>query len=388
MRWHATAFVLSGGQPARQRRAKTLPRVRSGDPWLLGAVAALLALGAVMVFNASYFYALEVKGDPLFFTWRHSLSLVASLVTAAFAARVPWTFWEERARILYALSVMVLAAVLLFGREENGARRWLEVPMLPLTVQPSELVKTVLVLYWARYLARRYDKLHLWWEGILPPLFLTGVLLVLLYLQPDFGTAMIFVATASGMLVIAGVRWRQIAALLLLAGVGAMVGIQAEPYRLGRIVSFLQAWEHDRGVGYQLVQSMIAVGSGGLTGVGLGASQQKLFFLPAAHTDFIFAVIAEELGLIGIAVVLGLFAVIAHRGIHIAQSHEQPFVRLLAAGLTMTLVFEAGLNFAVVLGMAPPKGLALPFVSYGGSALVGAMLRVGILWNLSRSTSS
>ncbi|MCX8073166.1 MAG: putative lipid II flippase FtsW [Candidatus Binatia bacterium] len=370
------------------QRTVAVPRLGSGDPWLLGAVAVLLALGTVMVFNASYFYARDVYGDPLFFVWRHVTYIGIGVIVATAAARRPWTFWERWARALVLFAAVALLAVLLFGREENGARRWLSLGFLPLTVQPSEFVKTILVIYLARYLARRHDKLHLWWEGILPPLFLTGVLLALLYCQPDFGTMMILAATAGGMLFVAGVSRKQIAILATLAIAGATAGILAEPYRVSRIVSFLSAWERERDVGYQLVQSMIAVGSGGLTGVGLGASQQKLFFLPAAHTDFIFALIGEELGLLGVAVVLGLFALIAQRGLRIARGHEELFVRFLACGLAITLVFEAWLNMAVVLGMAPTKGLALPFVSYGGSALVGALLRVGILWNLSRSTSS
>ncbi|GBD24876.1 putative peptidoglycan glycosyltransferase FtsW [bacterium HR30] len=365
-----------------------LARARAGDPWLIGAVALLLALGVIMVFNASYFYAREVYRDPLFFLRRHLVYLALGVVTAAVAARVPWRYWEDWARRLFFCGLLALVAVLLFGHEENGARRWLSLKVVPLTLQPAEFLKTILVVYLARFLSRHRDRLHLWSEGILPPLFLTGVPLLLVYLQPDFGTAMILAVTALGMLVVAGISWRKVGVLVLLAGVAAVVGILAEPYRIGRVLSFLSPWESERGLGYQLVQSMIAVGSGGITGVGLGSSQQKLFFLPAAHTDFIFALIGEELGLLGVTLVLALFAVIAHRGMRVALGHQEPFVRLLAAGLTITLACEASLNIAVVLGMAPTKGLALPFISYGGSALIGAMLRVGILWNLSRSTSS
>lgn len=370
------------------QRVVVSPRLRAGDPWLLGAVAILLALGIIMVFNASYFYAVQAKGDPYYFFSRHVAYVTIGVLVAAAAARVRWRFWEEWARKLFVCGLLALVAVLLFGHAQKGAVRWLALPGIPLTVQPSEFVKTFMVIFLARYLARRWQKLGLWWEGILPPLFLVGLLLALLYFQPDFGTMMILAATVAGMLLVAGITWKQTAVLGGLILVGAVFGIRAEPYRIKRILSFLFAWERGQEEGYQLVQSMIAVGSGGLTGVGLGESQQKLFFLPAAHTDFIFALIGEELGLVGIALVLALFAVIAHRGFRVARRHEEPFVRFLACGLTMTLVLEAWLNIAVVLGLAPTKGLALPFVSYGGSALIGAMLRIGILWNLSRSTSS
>ncbi|GIW45515.1 MAG: stage V sporulation protein E [Candidatus Binatia bacterium] len=386
-----TASPLLGARTARpsfRGRTRALARMRSGDPWLLGAVAVLLALGTVMVLSSSYFFARAAVADPFYYTRRHLAYVTIGLMVAAFASRLHWTFWEQWARVLFALGLTSLLLVLVWGYEEGGARRWLKLGPLPVTVQPVEFVKTILVVYLARYLARRQDRIHLWWEGILPPVCVVGVVLALLYKQPDFGTMVILGATTGAMLLLAGVTRYQIGVLGLVGVALAAVGIWVKPYRFARLLVLWSAWEHERGLGYQVVQSMIAIGSGGISGVGLGASQQKLFFLPAAHTDFIFALIGEELGLVGMALVLGMFSVIALRGLQVARAHEEPFVRFLAAGLTLTLILEAWLNIAVALGMAPPKGLALPFVSYGGSALVGALLRVGILWNLSRQTST
>jgi len=367
--------------------ARTMParRLYHPDPWLIAAVGALLALGVAMVFNASYFFAQEHYNDPFYFFRRHVAYVVVAVAGAVVVARIPWTVWERWAGVMLLGALAVLAFVLVAGTSEGGARRWVSLKFVPLTVQPSEFAKTALVVYLARYLAHRGDKLHWWWGGFLPPVFVSGLVAALLYKQPDFGTAVILLATTAAMLYAAGAKRIHMVSLAAVGAIVLLVGIVAEPYRMARVVGFRSAWERAYGDGYQLVQSMIAVGSGGLWGVGLGASQQKLLYLPAAHTDFILALIAEETGLVGVLLVLSLFGVVAWRGFRIALAHEEPFVRLLAAGLVVSLLLEAGLNFAVVLGMAPTKGLALPFVSYGGSALLGAMLRVGILLHLSRS---
>lgn len=369
---------------ATQRRTIGARRL-APDPWLVGAVAALAAIGAVMVYNASYFYAQNLYRDPLFFARRHFIYLAFGIVTAWVTVRTPGIFWERWARVIFFLSVASLVAVLVAGTKEGGAQRWVALKPLHVTVQPAEFLKTTLVLYLARYIARRGDRLHLWWGGLLPPLFVAAIPLALIYVQPDYGTLVILSLTMGAMLVAAGTTRAQVSTLVLGGAVLLGLGAVAEPYRLRRILTMFSTWEHARDDGYQVVQSMIAIGSGGMWGVGLGGSQQKLFFLPAAHTDFILAVIGEEKGFVGIALILGLFMILIWRGFRIALAYDDLFARFVAFGLTMSFVLEVGANAAVVLGMAPPKGLVLPFVGYGGSALVGAFWRAGILLQLSRS---
>jgi cell division protein FtsW len=270
------------------------------------------------------------------------------------------------------------------GAERGGAQRW--IALGGLTVQPSEFVKLGAVLFLARWISRHRDVMHEFGSGVLPALLCVGVCSALILVQPDFGTAVILGLLVLLMLYVGGARPAHVLGLVLCGAVGMGIAVQVAPYRMRRLLAFLDPWQHSQDAGFQLVQSLIAFGSGGLSGVGLGQSKQKLLFLPEAHTDFIFALVGEELGLIGAVTVLALFVVVAVRGFRIAARHPDSFASLLAFGLTAVLILSAVVNVGVVLGMLPTKGLPLPFLSYGGSALMASMVEVGLLAALSRMT--
>jgi cell division protein FtsW len=287
---------------------------------------------------------------------------------------------------LLAIAIVAMLVVLIpgIGSVRSGARRWLAVG--PLTFQPSELAKFALVLYLARSLVRRGERVREFWYGIVPHCLMVAVLAGLCLLEPDFRTVALSGIILVLMLFAAGARvWH-----LGLFAAAAVPGLAAiaimEPYRLKRLTSFLDCRQDALGDGFQLCQALIAFGSGGLWGVGLGQGQQKMYYLPAAHTDFIFSVIGEELGLVGAAVVLALFALVAVRGLRIAARHPDEFGSLLAFGLTVLIVVQGLLNFGVALGTLPTKGLTLPFVSYGGPAMMISLAEIGMLLGLARES--
>jgi cell division protein FtsW len=363
-----------------------LPRLTRPDLWLLFAVAALLGLGVVMVFNVSYFHAGERYGDPFVFFRKHLVALLIGAVGMTLLSRAR-TDWLERwaaPLLLASLAGLVLVLVPGIGVERGGARRWLVLGGFSL--QPSELAKPAVVLFLAHWISRHRQALGERWTASVPVLLIVGLSTVLVLAQPDFGAAAILSALLLAMLFAGGARATHLLALAAPGGALLLLAAVAAPYRVLRLLSFRDPCQDSLGSGFQLCQSLIAFGSGGLTGVGLGQSRQRLFFLPEMHTDFIFAFVGEELGLLGALVVLVLFAVVAARGLRIAIRHPDPFASLLAFGLTLVIVLSAVVNVGVVLGMLPTKGLPLPFVSYGGSALLGAMLGAGVLTSLSRMT--
>jgi cell division protein FtsW len=367
-------------------RARTLPAARGGDRWIILTVAALVTVGVVMVFNTSYFFAGDRFGDPLHVFRKHLVSVALGLGCCFAASRLRSTTYERIAYPALAVVALMLIAVLVpgVGLVRGGARRWIGFGALNL--QPSELAKLVTVLYLARSIVRKGPRLQTLALGVLPHFMVVGVLALLIVVEPDFGTAALLGVTLFAMLFVGGVRWRDLALPILPIVPLAIYAISSSPYRLRRVMVFLDPWEHPRDAGFQLVQSFLAFGSGGLFGAGLGESKQKMFYLPEAHTDFIFSVIGEELGLIGALVLVGLFAVLAARGLRVALRHPTLFGQLVAFGTTTVLTLQAGINMAVVLGLLPTKGLALPFVSYGGSAMIGALASVGVLLALSRES--
>lgn len=355
-----------------------------GDVWLLLAVFALLAVGLVMVFNVGYFHAQETFGDPYHFFAKHLTGIVIGLAACFFSSRVSPPRWRQATYVLLLAAFLALVVVLIpgIGVVHGGARRWLRLG--PLAFQPTEIAKFAVVLFLAHSLAKKGGKVEEFAIGVVPHCLVVGVIALLCLLEPDFGTVVLLVGVLASMLFVAGVRPRH---LLALAGAGVPVlgmAFALEPYRMRRILAFLHPDADPQGIGYQLLQSFTAFGSGQLWGIGLGNSRQKMFYLPAAHTDFIYSVIGEELGLLGALVVLGLFVVVAARGFRIALRHPDSFASLLAFGTTLLLVLEALVNVAVVLGRMPTKGLALPFVSYGGSAVMLALAEVGVLLALAR----
>lgn len=378
---------MKPGQSLRTLRQRVvMPRLHRPDWWLLFATASLAGLGVVMVFNASYFFAQNRFDDPLLFFRKHVMALAWGTVALVAVSRVRLQ-WFERLALPMAAGVaiaLVLTLIPGLGVVRGGARRWLALG--PLGFQPSEFAKVAVVLFLARTLSMRRESLREFTTGLLPPLLAVGSCVLLIVAQPDFGTAAIIVLVLGLMLWGAGARSAHMVGLVLLALPPVIFAVIYAPYRLRRVLAFLDPWQYSQDIAFQLVQSLIAFGSGGVVGVGLGESQQKMFFLPEAHTDFIFALVGEELGVLGAMGVLGLFALLGIRGFRIALRHPDPFGSLLAYGLTLVILLEAIVNVGVVVGLLPTKGLALPFLSYGGTALVCTMIEIGILTALSRMT--
>ncbi len=353
------------------------------DPWLLLGVAALVGLGAIMVFNVSYFHGQEM-GDTMHFFRKHVTSIVLGVIAAAVTARIPSDRLRQVAYPLLVVAVVMLVAVLVpgVGVRRSGAQRWF--PLGPLSFQPTEVAKFAVVLYLAASMVRKGERMRELGFGVMPHLVLVGLVAGLSLLEPDFGTAALVTALLFAMLFVGGARPAHLG--LLCSAVLPLLGwiVVMEPYRLARVLTFLDYTKDPQGMGFQLLQSLISFGSGGVSGVGLGQSEQKMFFLPAAHTDFIFSVIGEEFGLVGACVVVALFVVVGARGLRIAARHPDPFASLLAFGTTVLIVLQGALNIGVVLGCLPTKGLALPFISYGGSAMMIVLAEVGVLLALAR----
>ncbi|HLH77350.1 MAG TPA: putative lipid II flippase FtsW [Candidatus Binataceae bacterium] len=365
------------------RRFDNLTQERP-DPWLWMPAAALIVLGLLMVLNTTYFLGLERHGGPFYFFKRQLLNL-------AMGATVMTALGELSLRGLkrLALPLMVVAVALLLavwvpglGVARGGARRWLHLGAF--LIEPSELLKLATVFFLADYLAPRQVQLASSPRALIAPFAIVGVLALLLLKQPDFGGAVMLVLLLFTMLFVAEARPRHLA----IAGAGALCAIAFQAahkaYRMRRLTAFIDPWRTARGAGFQLTQSLIAFGAGGSWGVGLGASRQKMFYLPQAHTDFVFAVVGEEFGCAGVFVVLALFLIIMVRGLRLARLESDPFGSLLAVGLTSLISLQAFVNMAVVTGLVPTKGLPLPFLSYGGTSMVVSMAALGILLALGR----
>jgi len=377
------------GRPALQGTLLTGQRPRRAasfltDPWLVLGIGLLLSLSLVIVFDVSYFQAKESYGDPLYFFRKHLIAIGIGLVLAAIASRVPLALYRQAAYPLLGVSALLLVAVLIpgIGTQRGGAQRWLLLG--PVMFQPSELAKLALVLYLAAAMARKGDRIREFWAGILPFCMVAGVLCGLTLLEPDFGNTVILGGVLVLMLYVAGARMMHLVMLGSVAVPFLAYQVATHPYRLKRVFAFMNPDEDPLGINFQLHQSLIAIGSGGFAGVGIGASQQKLFYVPAPHTDFIFSMIVEELGLLGAGAVVVIFATVVLRACRLARLHQDPFASLLAFGLGGLIALQAVLNLAVVLGCLPTKGLPLPFVSYGGSAMMMSLAEVGVLLALAR----
>ncbi len=356
------------------------------DIWLLFSVLALSAIGVVMVYSSTSVpriggtEELDTKIN-LFYLKKHLITLLLSMVFMMILYRIKPAKLKAVAYPLLAVSLLLLLAVFVphLGVKINGAKRWLR--LWPSTFQPSELVKFSMILFLARYLSDTEAAAHSI-KRFLVPVSVMLLFQTVLILQPDFGGAVTLGLITIGMLYIAGTPIRYLLSLLI-GLLPVTVVLLMQPYRLKRIMVFLDPWSDPQGSGFQLVQSLIALGRGGLMGVGLGNSQQKLSFLPEANTDFIFSLIGEELGFLGATVVIGLFFLLFLRGVKIASERGLPFSRYLAMGFTLMLTLQALINFGVVSGLLPTKGLPLPFISYGGSSLLVNFMAVGILLRLS-----
>jgi cell division protein FtsW len=359
----------------------------SVDPILLGAVLALLSLGLVMVYSASAVTALEKTGNGFYFLERQLAAAAVGLLAMATALKLGY---RRLARLAYPLLVVTLLLLVLVlvpgvGTLVGGARRWIRFPGL--SIQPAEIAKFTWVVYLAYSLAKKREKVASFSIGFLPHLLLGGVLVLLCMAQPDFGSAVELLVLLFVLLFAAGTKLSYLVGSVLLALPLAYHAVAHSPYRLQRIKAFLDPWGHRHDVGYQVAQSLISVGSGGFFGLGLGESRQKLFFLPEAHTDFIFSIVGEELGLFGAAAMVLLYAIIVWRGTRAALRASETFGTYLGLGLTALLGAQAVVNMSVAMGMLPTKGLTLPFVSYGGCSLVVSMTAAGALLSLSASTA-
>jgi cell division protein FtsW len=352
------------------------------DVLLVAAVLALTGFGIVMVFSAGAVFAAKTYRDWTYFLKREVIYAGAGLLAFLVGSRLHYSIYRKITYPLLFLSVALLAAVLKLGPAINGAVRWFRLG--PLSFQPSELAKFALVLYLAVLLARKAENVRDFSMGFLPPLIMTGVFLGLLLKQPDLGTAVIIGVTALGLMFVAGTRTSYILlSVLLAAPIGWKVFITGESWRMKRLLAFLYPWQYRRDTGYQLYESLISVGSGGVWGQGLGQGHQKLFFLPEAHTDFILAVVGEELGLVGVLAVLAVFALLVWRGLRASARARDPYGCYLAFGITCLFGLQTLVNMCVVLGLLPTKGLPLPFVSFGGTALVMSLFMAGVLANIS-----
>lgn len=339
----------------------------------------LVAFGLVMVYSASSARAALAADDPAYYLKRQALYALAGLAALAFLSRFDFRRLRHVVGPFLAISFTLLLAVLVLGEPVNGARRWLSFG--PATVQPSEVAKLALALWVAAYLARRPAPQSLG-EFARPIGLVVGLACGLVLVEPDLGTAIAIAVMVVGTLVVAGMRITVLLGAAAIALVAVLGAIWMEPYRRARIFAFLDPWQDPEHTGFQAVQAMIAFGSGGLFGTGLGESVQKVYYLPEASTDMIFAIVGEELGLLGAFAVVAAFAVFGYAGFNVALRCHDPFGKLLAAGLTALVCGQAAVNMSAVLGLAPLTGIPLPFVSYGGSSLVVGLASVGILLNI------
>lgn len=341
------------------------------DKVLVIMLVLLLAFGVLMVTSSSLPFAVERHDNGFYFLYRHLFYLVVGVAASAVVLSRPSDSWQQWAVHLLVACLVLLVLVLVFGREVNGAKRWLGVGGF--TVQVSELAKLFVIIYLADYLQRRNDLLRTRFEGFIRPLMVIGFATFLLLLEPDYGASVVIVATCLTMMFLAGAKlWQFIALCLVAVAMLAVVALSAS-YRLQRLKTFLDPWADPFGSGYQLTQSLIAFGRGEWFGQGLGNSLQKLAYLPEAHTDFVFAVVAEEFGLAGVVIILGLFAYLVVRMLHISQQAlkaEMAFQSYACAGVAIWIALQAIINVGVASGALPTKGLTLPFVSYGGNAVI------------------
>ena len=371
-----------------------MPRRLENDRWLFGVTLGLCLLGAVMIFSASAVTAEHEYGHSYIFLLRQAAWLVIGLVGMFALMRTDYRKLREPAVVYSVLCVVGLMLVGAFFLDKSHAtHRWIRFG--PVGIQPSEVAKLAVILYLAWFLDlkrrsaasmefRKEDFL----QNILPAIGPVLFCVILILAQPDLGTSVDIVLIAAAVLYVAGLSWKWLAAGALAAIPALYFLIAHVAYRNARFWAFIHPDSDPRGAGFQLLQSLIAVGSGGFTGVGLMESKQKLFYLPEAHTDFIYAVICEELGFIGAGIVIALFAVYGWRGLRTAFAAPDSFGRLLALGITAMVMFQTLINFAVVLGMVPTKGIPLPFISYGGSSLLVMLLATGVLLNISQQSAT
>ncbi len=344
----------------------------------------LLAVGVVMVYSASAINAYETMKDSAYYLKRHLIYLVLGFMASLWIMSLDYEVIRRYIKPALIVSFFLLVLVLIpgIGREVAGARRWFRFSIL--SFQPSQVAKLVLILYFADVLSRKQSEIKSFTRGFMPPMIMLGLSVGLILLEPDLGTAVAISLVSFIMLFVAGIRLFHLIPVLVSALPALAVIILTKPYRMKRIFAFINPWKDPQGIGFQIIQSYIALGSGGLLGVGLGQSRQKLLYLPGCHTDFIFSIIGEELGLLGAVAVIILFMLFVWLGIRIAVRSRDLFGHLAALGIVSMIALEAIINIGVATGSMPTKGLSLPFISYGGSSLVIDMIGVALLLNIAK----
>jgi len=356
---------------------------RGFDFFILFSVLSLVGIGIVMVYSTSAILAGDSFGDPYFFLKRQAIYAGMGFILMMIMIFFPYEKLKRLAYPILITSILLCIAVLIpgIGHRAGGSMRWLRFQFL--SFQPSEFAKLGWVIFLAYFLAKKEDKIHSFSFGFLPTIIFSSVLIFLLLMEPDFGSALFLGVLTFILLFLSGARVIYLLGAILIASPVIYYLLTNVGYRYKRLLSFIRPWEDPSGSGFQIIQSFLSFGTGGLFGVGLGEGRQKLFFLPAPHTDFIFSVIGEELGLIGAMIVLFLFIIFTLRGISLGISMKDHFGVYLALGITLMISLQAVINMGVVLGLLPTKGLPLPFISYGGTSVIINLTGVGILLHLS-----
>jgi cell division protein FtsW len=351
---------------------------------LFVTVVLLLSIGVVMIYSTSAFFAQDTFNDSYYFLKRQALWIGLGLAAFACAVNIDYHTLRTRSLALLFTSIALLALVFIpgIGRTAGGASRWIRLGYF--SFQPSEMAKFSLVLYMADVMARKQRQIEQFWRGLALPLVLSFLILGLVIMQPDLGTTVLMALIVVIMLFVAGVRLRLLLPLALAALPAIYALVLGSDYRRKRIIAFLNPWADPEGTGFQIIQSFLALGSGGLAGMGLAQSRQKFYYLPAAHTDFIFSIIGEELGFIGAGVIVTLFLILLILGMTICRKAPDFYGHLLALGIVSVISLQAIINIAVVTGTLPTKGLPLPFISFGGSSMIVNLFAVGVLMNIGK----
>ncbi len=338
-----------------------------------------------MIYSSSGIYALEKYKDSFFFLKRHLVFLLLGILFAFWAMSFDYRKLSGIAKPFLLVSLFLLGLVLIpgIGREVSGAQRWFRFKFI--SFQPSELSNLALIIYTADFISRKEKYIKTFWRGFLPPMAVLGITALLILMQPDLGTTVSIGVVIVIMLFVSGVRLSYLVSLLLASLPALYILIFSVPYRRARIMAFLNPWLDPKGSGFQIIQSQIALGSGGILGIGLGHSKQKLFYLPAAHTDYIFSIIGEEMGLLGTIGLIFMFILFIQRGVKVIKNAPDKFGYFLSLGLVLMFCLSVIINIGVSCGLLPTKGLPLPFISYGGSSLMFDMVSVGILLNIART---
>ncbi len=356
------------------------------DYILLIAVIVISIFGVIMIYSSSNIWAEYKFNDAFKYLKNQSIFLIIGIILMIIISKIPYTYYLDKANILLLVCFFLLILVLIpgIGSVRNGSRSWFGIGGFG--IQPSEFMKLSLIIFTSKYLAKNEKNMYNIKKGVLPILLVTLLVFALIMLEPDFGTGVIIVMSVVGLLFVSGVDIKFFLIAFIFGAIGAVILIVAAPYRFKRILSFINPWSDPLGTGFQAIQSLFAIGPGGLLGLGLGNSIQKHFYLPEPQTDFIFAIISEELGFLGIIIVSALFLTIIYRGIKISLNSKDHFSKYLAFGIIFQLSFQTLLNLMVVVSLIPITGVTLPFLSYGGSSLLITLCEMGILLNISRYT--